>query len=327
MVKIQMASAGSGKTYALAKNYIQNLIAYKGNDKKWRLRNSQQLDEALPHILAITFTNKATNEMKQRIVNNLASLAEAGRKLLSSKQLKNIPYLLEFQELLGCSYQEIGKISEAALKTILNNYSQFRISTIDSFFQEILRNFTYEANLSDSYKLEMDSAYVADSAIDIAIRELDSRPHKMGNAAFWFNEIIEGEAKKSQKWNPFDKKASANSVYKKIQSAIFQLENENYKQVKDFLDKYFDESKKRELVEIYKNFKTEALNERKNLLSTIHDLAAKTEEIMIEKNIPLNQLYKSFPDHLNLAKELKFSESFKPKFKSIEEKQTVFLKK
>lgn len=322
-----MASAGSGKTYALAKNYILNLIAFKNNSNKWQLRKSYQLEDSLSHLLAITFTNKATNEMKQRIVNNLALLSEAGKRFLNHEETKKIPYLNEFQSLLDCSISDIGKISEAALKTILNNYSQFKISTIDSFFQEILRNFTYEANISESYKLEMDSVFVAESALDLAIHELDTHPHKMGNAAFWLNEIIEEEATKSQRWNLFDKKATSHSVYQKIQVALLQLENENYKQVKDFLDKYFDEKEKRKLVELYKDFKKAAIEERKILLETIHDLALKTEKILYEESFPLDQLQKNFIDHIKKAKELKFSELFEPKFKTIENNNSVFLKK
>ncbi|MDE6299855.1 MAG: UvrD-helicase domain-containing protein, partial [Muribaculaceae bacterium] len=65
MLQLQRASAGSGKTYTLAKKYIWFLITVSRPDGKRRLRNPREIADELPRILAITFTNKATNEMKQ----------------------------------------------------------------------------------------------------------------------------------------------------------------------------------------------------------------------------------------------------------------------
>jgi len=74
MLQLQRASAGSGKTYTLAKKFILFLISIKEDGKKRRLRTRNEITDGLARILAITFTNKATNEMKQRIVEKLADL-------------------------------------------------------------------------------------------------------------------------------------------------------------------------------------------------------------------------------------------------------------
>ena len=328
MLKIQRASAGSGKTYALAKNYIQNLIGYKNNKKVWKLRNDRQIEDALNHILAITFTNKATNEMKQRIVKNLSLLSEAAHSPLSNKQIDKIPYLREFQNLFSSSIEEIGKASEYALKVILNNYSLFKISTIDSFFQEILRTFTYEANLNDSYQLEIDSSYVSDAAIDSTMQELDTHPSKMGNSTFWLKEIIRDEAKKSQKWNPFDKKPSSRSVYSNIRKTLTQLESEDFKEIKESLDNYFNHlGKKEQLPYLYSDFKNKASNEREVLLKKIYRLANDAEDLILKNNYSESQISKNFFTHLKAAKELKPEESFGYQFNKIEKDQSVFLKK
>lgn len=328
MLKIQRASAGSGKTYALAKTFIFNLIAFKNPEGIWKIRNEKQIEDALLHILAITFTNKATNEMKQRIINNLALLSKACNKQLTQDEIDDLPYLKEFHEITGEPHYIIGKAGEYALKTILNNYSNFKISTIDSFFQEILRTFTYESNIHESYQLEIDSTFVNDTAIDDTIHELDSHSDKMGNASFWLKTIIKSEAKKSQKWNPFNKKASSRSVYAKIRDAIKQLEKEDYKEIKESIDSFYNNQIEIDnLKNIYKELELRAENERNILLKKI-----KKSIDSIENNITLNNyksehFNKSFLSHLSFLKEMKLNEEFPYLYNKILNDQSVFLKK
>ncbi|MCH5235896.1 MAG: UvrD-helicase domain-containing protein [Muribaculaceae bacterium] len=329
MLKIQRASAGSGKTYTLAKNYILNLIAFENNNGEWQLRNQRQIEDNLLHILAITFTNKATNEMKQRIVKNLADLSKAANTSnIDEKFLKKTPYLKEFQSLLGISYQEIGKASEIALKSILNNYSLFRISTIDSFFQEILRTFTYEANLNNSYQLEIDSTFVTDSAIDSSIQELDSHPSKMGNSSFWMKTIIQQEAQNSQLWNPFNKKDVKRSVYANIKNTLFKLEKEDFKEVKEIIDSYFDTNENIEnLKNLYIDFQKLALEERKSLLGNIHKKARKLKDWINQKNIE-PQLFKASQifNHIEIALSLDINGEFNNNYKEYLTNKSIFKK-
>lgn len=299
MLTIQRASAGSGKTYTLAKNYIRNIIGYKTPENTWKLRNNRQIEDALQHILAITFTNKATNEMKQRILNNLMHLSKASDNELTEKLIDSIPYLRDFHELFNKDYQEIGKASAFALKTILNNYSSFKISTIDSFFQEILRTFAFEANLNDSYQLELDSTFVTDAAIDSAIHELDTNPSKMGNAIIWFKILMKDEARKSQAWNPFNKRNSSQSIYARLKNALSQLEKEDFKTVKETLDNYFSDSKIiNELPHVYFTLRDKALEERDNKLKLLKQKLRKVEDIIFENGYTDREINKNFLSQL-----------------------------
>lgn len=298
MLTLQRASAGSGKTYTLAQIFIQNLIAYKTEEGKWRLRNERQIEDALQHILAITFTNKATNEMKQRIVNNLALLSKADGMTVPSKDfIDDIPYLQLFHETIGASYSDIGKASKIALRTILNNYSYFKISTIDSFFQEILRTFVYEANLNDSYQLEINSDFVTEAALDAALYELDTHPENMGNAIFWLNTLMKGMARTQRGWNIFSKSGNSDSLYHIIKKTLGNLEDENYKKIKDELDTFFaDPDSRHQLKQAYLDLIEAERNEVKELLDDIKsqidviDATIETNGIIRDKHINNNVL-------------------------------------
>lgn len=329
MLKIQRASAGSGKTYALAKNFILNLIAFKNQNGEWQIRTEKQIEEALPLILAITFTNKATNEMKERIINNLSQLSLASEIRDTDTQLiSKIPYLKEFQELTGESFNKIGRASNNALKTILNDFSLFKISTIDSFFQEILRTFTFEANINDSYQLEIDSTYVTDAAIDSAIHQLDSRPQTMGNAIFWLKTIMRNESQKTQRWNVFNKKSGQSSVYSKLRRALNQLESEDFKDIKEELEVFFEkEGQSTALVKSYQKLQELANQERENLLKAIKKKRNDAEDTILQGNIPDNQLSKTFLQHLVILSSLQIKDEISFKFNKILNDGSVFLKK
>lgn len=332
MLKIQRASAGSGKTYALAGKYIFNLIIYKDQKGNWRLRNDRQIEDALKHILAITFTNKATSEMKQRIIKNLALLARAAdlketdNNSYKEEIIDSIPYLKEFSETTGADYSDIGETALSALKILLNNYSIFRISTIDSFFQEILRTFTYEANITDSYQLELDSSFITESAMDAAIRELDYRPSGMGNAAFWLKTLMQMEGLKSQQWNPFNKKSNPGSIYASIRDALMKLEREDFKEVKQLLDLYFSDGKNvSKLQTYYTLLKEKAEIEQGNDLKKIQKAREKVEDILSSGIYPEEHIQKTFLNQLSTIASLGINDKFK--LKNLKDNQTVFKKK
>lgn len=162
MLSIYKASAGSGKTYKLAFEYIKLLLGYKaeGSDRYYLSKSNANRHRS---ILAITFTNKATEEMKRRIIHELAVLAqmEPGWKKESS-------YLDDLIKLFGCTVDEIRAAAANALRNILCDFSFFNISTIDSFFQLILRTFAREAELTGNYELDLHSDY----AVAYGVNEL-----------------------------------------------------------------------------------------------------------------------------------------------------------
>ena len=130
--QIYIASAGSGKTFTLVKEYLKIVFraAHHGNDHVFR------------NILAITFTNKATLEMKQRIVDELKEIAH-GKETDQLESLKDsLPFIKDFKAL-----------ADKVLIRILHDYSNFNIQTIDSFFQNIVKVFAKELDLPLTYEV------------------------------------------------------------------------------------------------------------------------------------------------------------------------------
>ena len=125
------ASAGSGKTYSLARTYITLLLK---NPDRYAYR----------HILAVTFTNKATEEMKNRILKELHVL---------STTAESSDYHDYFIPSMFSSVHEIKQKAGAVLHDILHDYSAFAVSTIDRFFQQTLKAFSREIGQFASYQV------------------------------------------------------------------------------------------------------------------------------------------------------------------------------
>ena len=149
MLKILKASAGSGKTYNLAREYIRLLVASEKPD-------------AYRHVLAVTFTNKATDEMKRRILQELAVLA--GNPEESKYLPELVPEVLPNKEILQ-------KRALTQLSGILHDYSSFAVSTIDRFFQQALRAFAREIGQYATYQVQLDRQALVEESVD---RVLDS---------------------------------------------------------------------------------------------------------------------------------------------------------
>ena len=147
-LKIYKASAGSGKTYTLAKEFLELLFKDSYNYK---------------YILAVTFTNKATAEMKNRILNYLFALTAE----------ENPEFLDYLKEITGKNEKEVRKQAKKVLTYILNDFSHFNITTIDSFFQKIIRSFAFEAGLPTNLRIELDSEKILKDSIDTILKELN----------------------------------------------------------------------------------------------------------------------------------------------------------
>lgn len=148
-MKILKASAGSGKTYSLAKEYISLLLGSPSPDQ-------------YRHILAVTFTNKATAEMKSRILSELKTLADNPQKS---------PYFKDFVPSVFPDPDRLKNKSKAVLSRILHDYSQMGVSTIDRFFQQTLRAFAREVGQYTAYQVELDRDALVEEAVT---RVLDS---------------------------------------------------------------------------------------------------------------------------------------------------------
>lgn len=156
---VYKASAGSGKTYTLVKEYLKLVLV---NPQKYR------------HILAVTFTNKAAYEMKSRVITYLQALSELNDSTIPEavKKKNKEKYAELIQELSFYSGMDETHLSDRAtvvLQKILHNYSDFAISTIDSFVQKIIRTFAYDLKLSQNFEVELDSERVLSQAVDVIL--------------------------------------------------------------------------------------------------------------------------------------------------------------
>jgi ATP-dependent helicase/nuclease subunit A len=178
MLKVYKASAGSGKTYNLTKEYLTLLF------------NSRP-DEGYKHILAVTFTNKATQEMKDRILGKLNELAEDPVKS---------PYYKDISTLVNQADPEripelVKEKAKAIQKCLLHDYSRFSVSTIDSFFQRTMRAFAREIGESPSYQVVLDPGDVIAAAFDRMFDSLgvEDKEHKrlLGDITSYASDLID----------------------------------------------------------------------------------------------------------------------------------------
>ena len=159
MIELITASAGSGKTYTLAKKYIRILLdAYLKEGSK----NTREFE----HILAVTFTNKATAEMKDRILQELYILSQ--NPALSD-------YYKDFCEAYGRERVSDPATWKSILFTLLHDYSRFSVSTIDTFFQSVLRHFAREIGEFNSYRIELDRDALVSEAADNLLSGVTSK--------------------------------------------------------------------------------------------------------------------------------------------------------
>ena len=238
MLELQRASAGSGKTFTLAKKFIWYYITIPDEEGNRRLRTPAELADSLGHILAVTFTNKATNEMQQRIVEKLYALGyppQGGRR--PDYQDEFLEELNEMSE-KKVTEEDLGATCRRAVSLLLNNYSDFQVSTIDSFFQQVLRTFAYESDLSDSYRIELDTDYLSAMAIDALLEDINSG-HDSSGASFWIGELMSRAKSDGKKWNVFAKSSAGDNPYALLTESVKRLENEEFKEIRRSLDDYF----------------------------------------------------------------------------------------
>jgi ATP-dependent helicase/nuclease subunit A len=176
-LKIYKASAGSGKTFRLTVQYITMLV----NEP-----------DSYRNILAVTFTNKAVAEMKQRILSQLYGI---GHNLQGSQS-----YYEEVKKAVGLDEQTIRRNALLSLYKILQDYGRFRIETIDSFFQTVLRGLARELHIGDGLTLELDTGIVVDEAVDSFLAEVQhNSPDKKNIMAFVESNIEDDKAWKIDK--------------------------------------------------------------------------------------------------------------------------------
>ena len=205
---IYNASAGTGKTFSLVRDYL--ILLFSSNNF-----------ELYKNILAITFTNKAVNEMKGRIVRYLINYSNS----IDPDEVM----IKEIAKVSGLTKKEIFSKSSIILKNLLKNYGSFEISTIDKLTQKIVRNFTYELGIDAKYEIELDQNEVINKAVDNLISKIELNDERSKN-------IINFSSEKTQN----DKSWDITKDLKDIAELIFdennfsELDSLKDSEVKDF---------------------------------------------------------------------------------------------
>ena len=173
--KILNASAGSGKTYQLAYKYVRDVIDQPGLYR---------------HILAVTFTNKATEEMKSRILKEIHRLASGGAS----------PYLGNLCRELSLDERSVRKRAAEVRSKILHDYSRFTVLTIDTFFQRILRAFIKELGIDLNYNVEIETASVLTKSADTLIEQITTDR----DLQRWLTDFVQERIDEGKKWDVRD---------------------------------------------------------------------------------------------------------------------------
>ncbi|WP_333807515.1 UvrD-helicase domain-containing protein [Flavobacterium sp.] len=152
------ASAGSGKTYTLTKEYLKILFLAPN-------------DDAYRKILAITFTNKAVEEMKTRIVSSLYQFS------LDNTSDKAMELLKDVSAETKLSIATLKDKSKAIIKNIIHNYAAFDIATIDKFTHQVIRTFAQDLNLPPNFEVSLETDSLLQEAIDLVISKAGDDPN------------------------------------------------------------------------------------------------------------------------------------------------------
>ena len=166
---VYRSSAGSGKTRTLARAYLKLALQFRADYFK--------------HILAVTFTNRASQEMKDRILQYLDDFAQGRDNELAD----------ELKRELSMDALTFRQRSQEVQSTLLHHYDNFAISTIDAFFQKVIRSFTREAGLVGDYRLEVDQDAVLEEVIDNLIDELGANKELTDWVVEFAKENLENE--------------------------------------------------------------------------------------------------------------------------------------
>ena len=205
MLTIYKASAGSGKTFTLAYEYIKTLLGIKTEKGLYRLNSDKYAPGHYRRqgrhraILALTFTNAATDEMKRRIVAQLNALTATDATTTSQ-------YAPGLMAEYGCNADELRQAASLALSELLYDYSNFNVSTIDSFFQGVLRTFSREVDQQGDYDLAIDARDAISQSISLMLDELNyATPHNADRLIGWISNFTLEKVRDGKAFNFFQR--------------------------------------------------------------------------------------------------------------------------
>ncbi|MDD4712741.1 MAG: UvrD-helicase domain-containing protein, partial [Bacteroidales bacterium] len=251
LLTIYKASAGSGKTWRLTVEYLKLLLRHP---------------ESYRNILAVTFTNKATGEMKERIMNALYEMMRIDPAAKPTDMLDTICSELNVTP----TFVKGQAIS--AMSFLLHDYGRFHIETIDSFFQSILRNLARELGLGAYLNIELNNSEVLSDAVDAMVDKADNNPELLKWMTDYIEELVqEGKSWKidqalksfgqtifkeyfKEKEGVLNQKLSDKGFLNKYKKELRELESYSIKQIDQAADVFFNTIQEQELdVEDFSN--------------------------------------------------------------------------
>ena len=241
---IYNASAGSGKTYSLVKAYLRIILGSKQPD-------------LFRQLLAITFTNKAVFEMKNRIIELLGVFSED--KMLT----KPHTMFTELAKELNLPDEELRTRSAKALEHILHNYAAFNISTIDGFNHQLIRHFSQDLHLNPFFEVQLDSKALLERAVDNLMNQAGNDPELTQLLIDFANEKIDDD----KSWD----------TTKELLGVAEMLTNENhYEQLQSLKNKEIPD---------FLTLKNTLLKQRNNALKSIKTSAQDFMQLMCEHGL------------------------------------------
>lgn len=238
---VYKASAGSGKTFTLAAEFIKLLVIEPTNYRR---------------ILAVTFTNKATQEMKTRILQHLYGIAN---NLADSDD-----YLLNIRKALPrFSEQAIRERARAALQLLTHDYDNFRIETIDSFFQRILRNLARELGLTANLQVSLNDRDVESQAVDNLIDGIEKESDQLLR---WVMDYVSQRVEDGKSWNVI-------ALIKEFGQNIFE---DFYKQHRERLREIMSDGA------FFKKYRTSLLSLREKALADMKAFGDEFTDLLLE---------------------------------------------
>ena len=279
------ASAGSGKTFALTKRILTKIL--KSKDENYFKR-----------ILALTFTNRAADEMKSRILKNLKDFSES--------QIKDSPTEMfeQVKKELALSSDKIIILAKERLNLLLHNYSFFQIETLDSFNHHIIRSFYKELNLDPDFRVVIEAEEILDQSVSRIFENIENDKEISSLIKdFSIKKISEGKS-----WDvEFDLKEFAQSVLK--ENEIVDVEQIEKSSLKEF--------------NVLKNRIELRVNE---LSSELNSLLIKIEKNISNQGMEIDFSRNSFPKFITSVQNSSFKWSSMTSISNLFEKNTLINK-